>query len=73
MPRMSKSYRLNLIREVATKNQHLKTEDPFAHRVYEVLHQHPEIDNKKECNSSFQGCYFDQHVGGWISNDWKIK
>jgi hypothetical protein len=73
MPRMSKSYRLNLIRAVATKNQQLQTDDPFAQHVYELMHQQPNVENKKEFNSSFHGCYFDTQAGGWISNHWKMN
>ena len=37
------------------------------------------LDSKSDCDYEFQndprfsGCHFDDNIGGWVSNNWKIK
>ncbi len=74
MKRATNSYRLQIIKEVAVKQERLKGGDPMANYIQDLLDHHPEGMKKDvEYNQHFAGSHFDEHVGGWISDRWSLK
>ncbi|USD33511.1 MULTISPECIES: hypothetical protein [Vibrio] len=73
MKRASNSYRLQLIKEVATRQERLNCSDPMANYIQQLLDSKPESEQHPEQNYRFSGNHFDDHVGGWISDKWGIK
>ena len=54
------------------KQDRLNSSDKMANHIQDLL------DSRSACEESqsdprFSGCYFDDNIGGWISNNWKIK
>ncbi|KII75597.1 hypothetical protein [Vibrio renipiscarius] len=73
MKRASTTYRLQLIKEVATRQQRLKGGDPMAAYVQHLIDDDPHCDNPMEANQRFSGCHFDDSAGGWVSDKWGMK
>ncbi|GAK87987.1 hypothetical protein JCM19238_5597 [Vibrio ponticus] len=73
MKRASNSYRLQLIKEVATRQERLHSGDPLATYIQNLLDEQPDIDKNIENNQRFSGCHFDDHAGGWVSDKWGMK
>ncbi|WP_428773384.1 hypothetical protein [Vibrio sp.] len=73
MKRASTTYRLQMIKEVATRQQRLHSNDPMAHYIQHLLDQQPEVDSHREMQHNFAGNHFDEHVGGWVSDFWNMK
>lgn len=73
MKRASNSYRLQLIKEVATRQERLKSGDPMASYIQHVLDEQPEREMQSEASQRFSGCHFDEHAGGWVSDHWRLK
>jgi len=73
MKRASNSYRLQLIKEVATRQQRLKGGDPMASHIQHLLDDKGHDDSKNELNHRFSGSHFDEHAGGWVSDHWGPK
>ncbi|SBS64232.1 hypothetical protein [Vibrio atlanticus] len=73
MKRASSTYRLQLIKEVATRRDRQRSNDPMANYIQNL------IDNKDDCDTSverkqrFSGSHFDEHIGGWVSDHWGSK
>ena len=73
MKRASNSYRLQLIKEVATRQERLKGGDPMANFIQHLIDDRPDLDASHEPNQRFSGCHFDEHAGGWVSDRWGLK
>ncbi|WP_070963078.1 hypothetical protein [Vibrio sonorensis] len=73
MKRASNSYRLQLIKEVATRHERVSSGDPMASYIQRLLDSQTEDDNHVENNHRFSGSHFDDHAGGWVSDKWQLK
>ncbi|AXN30890.1 hypothetical protein HRJ45_04985 [Vibrio coralliilyticus] len=73
MKRASNSYRLQLIKEVATRQERLSCGDPMANYIQQLLDSKSESEPHAEKNYRFSGNHFDDHVGGWVSDKWGLK
>ncbi|MGF1910692.1 hypothetical protein L4C38_14725 [Vibrio kasasachensis] len=73
MKRASNFYRLQLIKEVATRQDRLHSDDPFTTHIQKLLDDEPEIDRNVGANQRFSGCHFDDNAGGWVSDKWGMK
>ncbi|MDC0612104.1 hypothetical protein OAP63_15335 [Vibrio sp.] len=75
MKRSSSAYRLQMIKEVATRNQHhdqnVSDTDPMADYIKHLLVDKPKKEVKPEMKRSFNGAHFDEKSGGWVSDRWK--
>ena len=71
MKRASNSYRLQLIKEIATKNERLDCDDPMASYIHQLLDSGSDSEHQKEQTQRFHGNHFDEHIGGWISDEWE--
>lgn len=73
MKRASNSYRLQLIKEVATRQERLKGGDPMASYIQHLLDEKPQTDRSNEVNHRFSGNHFDERAGGWVNDRWGLK
>ncbi|HAS61199.1 MAG TPA: hypothetical protein DCS35_00700 [Vibrio sp.] len=73
MKRASNSYRLQIIKEVATRQERLHSGDPLATYIQKLIDDEPDIDKSIESNQRFSGCHFDDQAGGWVSDKWGMK
>ncbi|MCW8333471.1 hypothetical protein J4N42_08540 [Vibrio sp. SCSIO 43135] len=73
MKRASASYRLQLIREVATRRERQMSNDPMANYIQHLLDEKPNCEEHAERNHRFNGSHFDEHAGGWVSDVWGQK
>ncbi|NVJ55372.1 MAG: hypothetical protein HWE19_03335 [Vibrionaceae bacterium] len=73
MKRASNSYRLQLIKEVATRHERLQSGDPMANYIQRLIDTKPTNDQKVEQNHRFSGSHYDEHAGGWVSDHWGLK
>ncbi|MDA0147818.1 hypothetical protein [Vibrio sp. LaRot3] len=73
MKRASNSYRLQIIKEVATRQQRLQSGDPMANHIQKLIDSEPECEKSIERNHRFSGCHFDENAGGWVSDQWGLK
>ena len=73
MKRASNSYRLQLIKEVATRQERLNCGDPMANYIQELLDSKSDSELHTEKQYRFSGNHFDEHVGGWVSDKWGLK
>ncbi|WP_299014255.1 hypothetical protein [uncultured Photobacterium sp.] len=71
MKKMNSAYRLQIIKEVATRRRLAERGDPMACHISQLLdeqnHKLPIPDKQ------FNGCHYDENVGGWVSNFWDTK
>ncbi|WP_347230765.1 hypothetical protein [Vibrio sp. 10N.286.49.B3] len=71
---MNPSYRLQIIKEVALKNQKTATEqDPMADYISRLLEARENGEQVVEQKQHFGGCHFNEDIGGWVSNFWDNK
>jgi len=70
--RASNSYRLQLIKEVATRRQQQLSHDPMADYIHQLLEDRPQFEHHSE-QHRFAGNHFDEHAGGWVSDKWGLK
>ncbi|WP_394247264.1 hypothetical protein [Vibrio profundi] len=73
MKRASSTYRLQLIKEVATRRERQLSNDPMANYIQSLLDSKPDCENSVEKNQRFSGNHFDEHIGGWVSDHWGSK
>lgn len=73
MKRASNSYRLQLIKEVATRQERLKGGDAMASYIQHLLDEKPNHDKGNEVNHRFSGNHFDENAGGWVNDRWGLK
>ncbi len=75
MKRVSNSYRLQLIKEVATRAQSNSADptDPMACYIRSMISEQREAEPARELDSKFIGTHFDSHAGGWVSDRWNMK
>ncbi|MFA0077254.1 hypothetical protein AB4427_03725 [Vibrio artabrorum] len=73
MKRASSTYRLQLIKEVATRRDRQHSNDPMANYIQNLIDNKGDSDNSVERNQRFSGCHFDEHIGGWVSDHWGSK
>ncbi|CAM2926221.1 hypothetical protein [Vibrio neptunius] len=73
MKRASNSYRLQLIKEVATRQERLNCGDPMANYIQGLLDSKSDSELHTEKHYRFSGNHFDEHVGGWVSDKWGLK
>ncbi|MGD8112733.1 hypothetical protein ACQEXU_01395 [Vibrio sp. TRT 21S02] len=73
MKRASNTFRLQLIKEVAVRQERLSSGDPMASYIQELLDSKPECEQNIEQNNRFVGNHFDDHAGGWVSDKWGLK
>ncbi|KOO05440.1 hypothetical protein [Vibrio nereis] len=73
MKRARNSYRLQLIKEVATRRERLNSGDPMASYIQQLIDGKPECDQNVERNHRFSGSHYDEHAGGWVSDRWGLK
>lgn len=73
MKRASNSYRLQLIKEVATRRERLSCGDPMASYIQHLIDTNPESESGVEHNQRFSGNHFDENAGGWVSDRWSLK
>ncbi|WP_068713422.1 hypothetical protein [Vibrio tritonius] len=69
MKRASKTYRLQMIKEVATRNQTPHT-DPMADYIFNIMANPEARVQHAEPKVQFAGVHFDEKVGGWVSDRW---
>ncbi|KKD00918.1 MULTISPECIES: hypothetical protein [Photobacterium] len=65
-------YRLQIIKEVATRKQLEGSKDPMANHIHQLLESRAADSNSEE-NHLFSGNHFDDQAGGWVSNFWSAK
>ncbi|USD66924.1 hypothetical protein [Vibrio sp. SCSIO 43136] len=71
MKRASASYRLQMIKEVATRQQRLACGDPMASHIQHLIDEKSETGQEiVEKTSRFNGLHYDEQAGGWISDRW---
>lgn len=73
MKRASSAYRLQLIKEVATRRDRQRSNDPMANYIQTLLDNKDESDSSVDRNHRFSGNHFDEHIGGWVSDHWGSK
>ncbi|MEZ9435235.1 hypothetical protein AB4224_18025 [Vibrio lentus] len=73
MKRASSTYRLQLIKEVATRRDRQCSNDPMANYIQNLIDNKDESDCSVERNHRFSGSHFDEHIGGWVSDYWGSK
>jgi|GEM_PF-655561 len=75
MKRASNSYRLQLIKEVATRAQSNSADptDPMACYIRAMISEQRDAEPANDLNSKFVGAHFDAHAGGWVSDRWNMK
>ncbi|MEZ9388917.1 hypothetical protein BCU13_022645 [Vibrio lentus] len=73
MKRASSTYRLQLIKEVATRRDRQCSNDPMANYIQNLIDNKDESDCSVERNHRFSGSHFDEHIGGWVSDHWSSK
>ncbi|RTZ15577.1 hypothetical protein EJ063_10885 [Vibrio aquaticus] len=73
MKRASNSYRLQLIKEVATRTERLNGGDPMASYIQHLIDDKSLDERNCEQNQRFSGNHFDDHAGGWVSDHWGPK
>lgn len=75
MKHSSTSYRLQLIKDIATRKQTKhKGADPMAHYIEQILADPQNSSDKtKEAKRNFNGTHFDEQAGGWVSDRWSGK
>ncbi len=75
MKRASNSYRLQLIKEVATRTQASNPDptDPMACYIRAMISEQGDSEPNRERNRQFTGLHFDAHAGGWVSDRWTLK
>ncbi|WP_295894340.1 hypothetical protein [uncultured Vibrio sp.] len=73
MKRASTAYRLQLIKEVATKKQREMSNDAMANYIHDLLDDRPHLEENVERNHRFSGSHFDESAGGWVSDHWSMK
>ncbi len=73
MKRASNSYRLQLIKEVATRHERLQSGDPMANYIQRLIDAKPVNEQNVERNHRFSGSHYDEHAGGWVSDHWGLK
>ncbi len=73
MKRANSSYRLQLIKEVALRHSQVKYTDPMAMRIERMINEQPELNTMDETKRDFNGCYYDEHAGGWLNKTWHSK
>ncbi|MGF1685490.1 hypothetical protein L4C36_02190 [Photobacterium japonica] len=71
MKKMNSAYRLQIIKEVATRRRLTSRGDPMACHISELLDGHHE--KSPIADKQFTGCHYDDSVGGWVSNVWDAK
>lgn len=64
MKRASSTYRLQLIKEVATRRDRQRSNDPMANYIQNLIDNKDECDTSVERNHRFSGSHFDEHIGG---------
>jgi ABC-type oligopeptide transport system ATPase subunit len=73
MKRVNKNYRMQLIKEVASRKERERINDPMAKYIHTLLEEKPELDNIVEFKQEFSGNFFDESAGGWVSKTWQSK
>ncbi|CAM2968924.1 hypothetical protein QTO01_10095 [Vibrio mytili] len=73
MKRASKSYRLQMIKEVVTRRERNACTDPMAKYIHQIMDEHPNNKSDAEFNHRFAGSHFDEQAGGWVSDNWSMK
>ncbi|WP_159654506.1 hypothetical protein [Vibrio atypicus] len=73
MKRASNSYRLQLIKEVATRRERLSGGDPMASYIQNLMDSKSGNENHVEANHRFSGSHYDDNAGGWVSDRWGMK
>ncbi len=68
MKKMNSSYRLQIIKEVAQRRQHLKAPDEMSLHITHVLEHKDE--QPKLSNTPFPDAHFDDNAGGWVNDRW---
>ncbi|MBY5943966.1 hypothetical protein [Photobacterium rosenbergii] len=71
MKKMNSAYRLQIIKEVATRRRLTTGGDPMACHISKMIES-----NKQETNvveKHYTGCHYDDAAGGWVSNLWDQK
>ncbi|MCG7499991.1 hypothetical protein MHO82_24300 [Vibrio sp. Of7-15] len=71
MKKMNMAYRLQLIKEVARRREIEATGDAMSVHIYQLVESQKEavgVDYKDR--TSFVGNHYDEHAGGWVSDDW---
>ncbi len=73
MKRASKSYRLELIKEVVVRREREACTDPMAKYIHRLMDERPTSKLEVEHNHRFAGSHFDEQAGGWVSDTWSMK
>ncbi len=73
MKRASKSYRLEIIKEVVARREREACTDPMAKYIHQIMDERPASKLEVELNHRFAGNHFDEQAGGWISDTWSMK
>jgi hypothetical protein len=71
MKRTSKSYRLQLIKETVEKRERRSCGNPMALYIDDMLTAQPDIEQSMNAKQQFVGHHYDEHINGWVSDQWK--
>lgn len=71
MKKMNSTYRLQIIKEIATRRRLTSHGDPMACHISQLLDTNHE--KNPVVDKHFTGCHYDDNVGGWVSNLWDQK
>ncbi|MFC3023521.1 hypothetical protein ACFODT_06765 [Vibrio zhugei] len=69
MKRTGNTYRLDLIKQVASKTQQHKP-DPMAEYINTMLTKSEKKVQRPTTKGNFSGVHYDEHIGGWVSDRW---
>ncbi|GAB6260211.1 hypothetical protein L4174_006160 [Photobacterium sp. CCB-ST2H9] len=72
MKKANGAYRLQIIKEVATRKRLEGSDDPMANHIYQLLESRAHVTDNGD-NHLFSGNHFDEQAGGWVSNFWNAK
>ena len=71
MKKMNAAYRLQIIKEVATRRRLVEQGDPMACHISQLLDERSQ--DLPVVEKQFSGCHYDEQAGGWVSNYWDTK
>ncbi len=73
MKRVSKNYRLEMIKQAVVRREREACTDPMAKYIHQLMDECPTSKLEVELNHRFAGNHFDEQAGGWISDTWSMK
>nr|WP_086938958.1 hypothetical protein [Thaumasiovibrio occultus] len=68
MKKMSSSYRLQIIREVAQRRKTVQSVDEMTIHIQQLLDS--QRNSSLPQSTVFEDAHYDQNAGGWVSDLW---